>query len=754
MKLQPANEKSVKSKGITNSVKFGVKASGLHHILGILRNQLYSDKALAVIREYSCNAVDAHTQAGCSERPIEVSIPNRLNPNFKVRDFGPALNDTEIQDVYAFYGESTKRNTNDQIGMLGIGSKSAFAYGDNFVIHSFIDGEKHIYNAFIDPSKIGQISKIGQEETDEENGIEIVVPVQSEDCQEFEEKAKDLFKWFKVRPIIKGAKQFDYEKDKTIIEGDGWRWVHVGNSHSYSSRNGEATIVMGCIGYPVNWYSLNCEDGKLKDLLQSNLVLDVPIGDVEISADREKLQYTDYTRKSIIKKLEKVRDEIADKISEKFNSCKTLFAAKCLHGEVFDYGNNLYALRNIVDGKLIWNGKVVKDSTFEVPSYYNHQDNDGKMLVHHYKKSHRSTKFRGETAHNISCSGNTIVVENDMGHRRGIMGRLLPFILEQEKDVYLTQFDNDKVRKDWIKKTGFDFDMPKMSELDCRKLSDFSGYAPTPSGGSAYDKNPLHTSKEFIFDWDKAESGNSWDRAKSQYFKKESVDLDAGGIYIIVDKFEIECNKGAGWNAPHPTSFAKFRKKLEKCGIHAPKKLYAFKIGVRNKVEGKDKWVCYWSWVKAELLKQIKAKSIAQKFVDRNAAADHQETWIPSASSDEYKYIKDHVTMKNTDILDASDKFSFMFHKDDAKAIDSLNELSKEVGLSEELKKSVANIKPTYNLKKIVASVGEKYGMLKHLGYNYRYGRGRDGSEKELRKDIVNYINVVDISSSNPKRVG
>ena len=73
------------------------------------------------------------------------------------------LSEEEVQEVYAFYGESTKRNTNDQIGMLGIGSKAAFAYGDNYVINSFLDGKKHIYNAYIDESQVGQISKVGEE---------------------------------------------------------------------------------------------------------------------------------------------------------------------------------------------------------------------------------------------------------------------------------------------------------------------------------------------------------------------------------------------------------------------------------------------------------------------------------------------------------------------------------------------------------------------------------------------------------------
>ena len=38
------------------SVSFGIKQSGLPYIFNILRNQLYSNKPLAVLREVSCNA--------------------------------------------------------------------------------------------------------------------------------------------------------------------------------------------------------------------------------------------------------------------------------------------------------------------------------------------------------------------------------------------------------------------------------------------------------------------------------------------------------------------------------------------------------------------------------------------------------------------------------------------------------------------------------------------------------------------------
>jgi hypothetical protein len=81
-------DRSEVSSNVKDSVFFGIKKEGFSHIFNVLRNQLYSDKELAVVREYSANAYDAHVQKGISDRPFEVNLPSRLDPFFKVRDFG------------------------------------------------------------------------------------------------------------------------------------------------------------------------------------------------------------------------------------------------------------------------------------------------------------------------------------------------------------------------------------------------------------------------------------------------------------------------------------------------------------------------------------------------------------------------------------------------------------------------------------------------------------------------------------------
>ena len=103
---------------------------GVAHLTQVLTN-LYADKHLAVLREYSTNALAAHVAAGTTA-PVEVTLPTALNPTLThelalvITDHGIGLSRDEIVNVYARYGASTKRGTNsdgdgDAVGVVWLG---------------------------------------------------------------------------------------------------------------------------------------------------------------------------------------------------------------------------------------------------------------------------------------------------------------------------------------------------------------------------------------------------------------------------------------------------------------------------------------------------------------------------------------------------------------------------------------------------------------------------------------------------------
>ena len=319
------------------SISFGIKREGLAHIFNVLRNQLYSDKILAVVREYSANAIDAHVESGQKDRPIVVTLPNPLNLAFKVRDFGLGLSEQQVRDIYANYGESTKRGTNEQIGQLGLGSKSAFAYGENFLIRSFQNGIVSLYNAFIDPSQIGQIAKLHSESTNEEDGVEIEIPVNERDINTFKDKAESLFKYFKIQPIVIGNKEYIASPDKILFSGTDFRFIKS-NSSFFAKNSANAVALMGNIAYPIDPDAINWgEKTDLKNILLKEIVIDFNIGDLEVSASREALQYTPRTQKNIIAKAESIKEECLAEVRSKLTNGTNMYEAKVIYNSIFDF---------------------------------------------------------------------------------------------------------------------------------------------------------------------------------------------------------------------------------------------------------------------------------------------------------------------------------------------------------------------------------------------------------------------------------
>ena len=74
----------------------GFKIQASSKAFDILSSNIYTHKVRAVIREISCNAVDAHTAAGNPDR-IHVHLPTRLEPHFSVRDYGTGLSDEDVR---------------------------------------------------------------------------------------------------------------------------------------------------------------------------------------------------------------------------------------------------------------------------------------------------------------------------------------------------------------------------------------------------------------------------------------------------------------------------------------------------------------------------------------------------------------------------------------------------------------------------------------------------------------------------------
>lgn len=294
--------REVRSQGTEAVGTFGLSDGSAVHIMTILRDTLYTDRVLAVLREYTSNAWDAHREAGKSDLPIKVTLPTLMSPTLVIRDYGWGLSDNDVLLVYTQYGESSKRDTDDLVGALGIGCKSAFAYTDQFTVTSWHGGMKRVYVAVLDETNVGEMRRLDEASCDEgETGIEIRVPVKQTDISLFEERAKYLFTAFRPLPdinltlldpvaVIGGKGYFDLDRDQGYRHAGSGRW----------------TAVMGCIPYRVDLDQLGDRLSHGMRSVGGTLYFD--IGEVEISASREDLKYTDKTLEAIYQRAIELQD--------------------------------------------------------------------------------------------------------------------------------------------------------------------------------------------------------------------------------------------------------------------------------------------------------------------------------------------------------------------------------------------------------------------------------------------------------------
>jgi len=286
----------------------------------ILSSGLYANKIRAIIRELSCNAVDSHTAAGKLDTPFDVHLPNTLEPWFSIRDYGTGLSHEQVKNIYTTYFESTKTNSNEFIGALGLGSKSPFSYTDNFTVTAVQGNKKGVYTAFINEQGVPSIAMMMEEETTDPNGVEVKFSVNERyDFDKFRQEARYVYEYFKLRPVISGSADFKFKdpeyKEKDIIPG-----VHHLEDGRYNSY-----AIMGNIKYPIEVPNADTALGKLSSLLGCGLVMEFDIGELDFQASREGLSYIPETIASIKRKLEALNLRLSIHIANEANKIENLW---------------------------------------------------------------------------------------------------------------------------------------------------------------------------------------------------------------------------------------------------------------------------------------------------------------------------------------------------------------------------------------------------------------------------------------------
>jgi len=569
MKLH-TNHSNIERGGVQAESTFTIKTNALS--FSILSSGLYTDPKMAIVRELSCNAYDAHVAAGNEKTPFEIHLPNDLEPFLSIKDYGIGLSDEDIQGgsvpvmkedesgemvqstdengnllfnrtggLYTTYFDSTKTNSNDFIGALGLGSKSPFSYSDAFEVISRHQGIKSTYAIFLNEEGIPTVARMGVINTDEHSGLEIKIAIKSEDFYTFKTKTATALKYFPVKPKITGTLNFEFDAlPKFKIEAENWL---LSSSDRYNTFS--LIAVQGNVAYRVdsNQFRDEVDDALFDFINRSHIVAFFAIGDLEVSANREEIRYDKRSVAAIVSRLEMIRDEFTQQIEKKIEKINTKYWYACielnqLSRELFNKEN---ALRSFV--------KVDKIKNKNLKRYIEDNGKVGYKRILGYDLARytingyyaKTTKLkRSQVSSTFEPNAGTLIVFNDV--KKGGINRLRNYIEENNYVEAVVIVKRDEVlhllddNSEPVKYEGYDSEFTRLTaELGAPDIHKLSEITEEPEKVPAFRDLPfygyggMHNSRGSYYAADKIK------------WEKTTYNIEDGGLYIPLKYGSTPC---------------------------------------------------------------------------------------------------------------------------------------------------------------------------------------------------------------------
>lgn len=459
MELEKSDVAVIDADGITNKRQYGIKDPAI--VMQTLSG-LYSNLQRIIVQEYISNARDAHREVGNDDIPVDVTLPTDLDPNLKIRDYGPGLSEERIGEVFCWFGESTKRVDNSQTGGFGIGAKCAFAYTESFMVETYIDGEMRRYVALKDDGETGlpSFNQMGNAtKTNEKNGTCVIIPIESYDAYAIRSWVISTCSHWDVKPNVKND-TISWEEHEVIMEGDGWQLVSTENNRHYGLR-GSPKVILDGIPYDVNSeiYEKNLDD-EYSHVLHLNVLMFFKTGEVIPAVNRESLKVTDKTKKLICDRLREVYEKIKNDVTEKIKDATNLLEANLLWKNM----NDSLGFQQIV--KFInWNGFKVNGHGITCP---------GDSIVYSYKENEYDPNDRLKTNKGsiLKFKENALYVVNDDNTMRPSPLRIRTIMETEDIDrLYVIQATPSEM-SEWNDKG--------LSHIPYRKITEWEKKKRTP----------------------------------------------------------------------------------------------------------------------------------------------------------------------------------------------------------------------------------------------------------------------------------
>lgn len=654
----------------------------------VLSDMLYPDKPLAIIRELLCNAMDSHIDAGKPTTPVQIHLPNVMEPYLSIRDEGLGLSFRDTCVLLLTYFKSTKRGSNQVTGALGLGSKSPFSYVDSYTIASRFNGRKFTFNAFINEGGNPSMALLARELTDEPNGLEITVPVRRSDFHTFQQRAQTVIQWFKVKPTVTGCPGFQVNETKYIEEGTGWKIVENNHYHNH-----QAVALQGNIAYPINYQSMPDLPNGYANLFSMGIHFEFKIGEISFTAGRDAISYDKNTVKNLIAAMDTFVKEAPLRFQSQFDACATLWEAKCKYNELVN-GQGHYSVIGEMSRlsllKFKWKTIDIRTSTVSVDM----KDVLGSVIKNYYRGS-RAATYSLTGILSVTGAPSTTFFVNDM--ERGHIVRVRKFRKDNENTI-------DSV-----------FVIEAGDSTELQEILDALGNPPTQLTSTLAKPDRATTvSKTTV----RLLSCNSHGNGQATYHGAsyftdvvDDIDFEEGGLYIPILRDQAINSERAKVDNFHALMGEAYTMGLLKTG----EVVYGASPKVLKQFETGEDWVNVLDVVKERFLAKVKVDDLADKiatYANWNAwhnVAEGYSIFRNLHHSDHKFFLKglgsDHALIKFQDQVVEGRKLLMVTDKNDTVARYLNLNLVADVG------------KPQYDYVESWKAILVQYPMMKALHY-------------------------------------
>jgi hypothetical protein len=307
MILEKQTESHILEEGTTQeTVKMSLDLDSAQVLMQMLSKNLYSDSIGSTIRECASNALDSHRRVGCEE-PIIVSFKRNSHADtyeFAVEDFGIGLDADDVRNIISKYGKSTKRDSNTELGMMGLGFKAPLAYSSSFYFICRKDFMERKYMMY-EGEDTNSIDLLYEKPTAEPNGVKVIVPVDYSDRYQFYNKIKEQLAYFdNVYFDVEPMGSYNVPNDFTIYRAEHFQYSQI-------ATNSDMHLCLDNVSYPIDWEKLGIERIRMKMALRFSLS-----DGLFPTPNREAIRYTKEAKETILKKIVTVGNVFMDKFND------------------------------------------------------------------------------------------------------------------------------------------------------------------------------------------------------------------------------------------------------------------------------------------------------------------------------------------------------------------------------------------------------------------------------------------------------